>query len=200
MTAWARYHPRCPGAGVDGSILEPLIKRDICDFLLFPGDILEGLAVEVADEPARAVDETERVLIESKLVSVAAQKKRTLRLATVSDEVTDDEIAALVAELERERTTLERRLAELTPKERPTKTPRPTVPEDLLAQLAEKVEEGFSDEQWRDLFTLLVKRVTAWTEECEGKQKLRLVVEYNFPAPACGETDDTDTGCSCHRG
>lgn len=200
MTAWTRYHPRCPGAGVDGSILEPLIKRDICNFLLFPGEVLDDLAIEMSKEPARALDETERVIIESKLVNLATQKKRTLRLATVSEGITDEEIAGMISELEQERTTLERRLIELTPKERPTKIPRPTVPDDLLAQLSERVEQGFSDDQWRDLFTLLVKRVTAWTEASEGKQKLRLVVEYNFPAPACGETDDTDRGCSFRRG
>ncbi|MEO8538115.1 MAG: recombinase family protein [bacterium] len=199
MKSYVRYHGLCPSAGIDGSVIEPMIQRDICAFLLFPGDVLEDLVVEMADEPSKAVGETERLIVQSKLLSLGAQKKRTLRLATVSEDVSDAEIVSMLADLEQDRVALERRLVELTPDERPTKSHRSAVPDDLLAQLRDKVEEGFSEEQWIDLFTLLVKRVTAHTEEIEGKQHLRLVVEYNFGANvSCGETDDTDMDCSFH--
>jgi site-specific DNA recombinase len=187
------HRGECRCLSLDGSILEPLIKRDIAEFLLFPGDVLEDLAAEVNQEPERAVDEAERIIIQSKLDGMPARKNRAIKI-NLAEIITDEELAEQLADIEGEKRELERRLAEI-PVKRGPKSDRPAVADDLLVQLREKVEEGFSEEQWRELVTLLVKRVVAHTEEFEGKPRLRVVVEYNFAPQTglCGVSIDMDT-------
>jgi hypothetical protein len=169
---------RCFGQALDGTIIEPLIQRDICDWLLFPGDILDELLYELQDEPGSAVEETERVLVQSRLDGIGTRRKKAIQL-NLSGLITDAELADQLAEIDREREALEALVVEV-PAKRGPKADRPMVAEDLIEQLRETVEEGFTEDQWRDLVTQLVKRIVVHTEDDGGHRLQRVVIEYNF--------------------
>lgn len=58
----------------------------------------------------------------------------------------------------------------------------PPLPTDLLDELRQRLDAGLTDDQWREIFGLLIRRITIHTDDVPGVRSVRLVVEYNFPA------------------
>lgn len=96
-----------------------------------------------------------------------------------TDTPTNKELADGQSEIEPGRGAVERRLVEM-PAKRDQQPNSPVVTDDVLEQLRDKDEEGFSEEQWRDLFTLHVKRIAAETDLVGAQPRLHLTDHYNF--------------------
>jgi len=179
---------KCPGRGFKEATVVSVLREDIERFLRDPGDVLDELATELGPEPQQAVDETERLMLESLLSDVERRRATAIRLATQGI-IQSEDLKVQLDDIDRERVSAQGRLSELqgafTPE--PERAP---LPADLLDELRQRLDAGLTDDQWREIFGLLIRRITVHTDDVPGVPSVRLVVEYNFP-PNCVVPDDT---------
>ncbi len=169
---------RCPGKGVKGDYVEPVVKEDIGAFLRDPGNLLDELAAELEDgrEAASAVGEANRATLETALERVDTRRNRLLDLY-LDGRFGRDELDGRMKEIEGERMAIQRRLDELEPA--PVAEPEP-FDADLLPELKRRLDAGLSDEQWHEIVSLLVRRIVIHTEQQDGKKQAKAVIEYAF--------------------
>ena len=188
----------CPGRGLRGELIEPVVKADITSFLRDPGDVLAELATELeGPQPDAAVAEAERQTLESALGGLGARRKNAISLAT-NGVIEPADLRVQLDEIDGHQAALQKRLDELTVPE-PVVVTQPALPIELLAQLRERLDEGLSEEQWLDLVGLLVKQITVYSDEVPGVPSMRVVVEYNFGPSAPSGVVSTATGIRVGR-
>lgn len=170
---------RCPGKGVKGDYVEPVVKEDIGAFLRNPGDLLDALAGELEDdrEAASAVGEANRATLETALEQVDTRRNRLLDLY-LDGRFDRDELDGRMKEIKGERAAIQQRLDEL--EFVPVAEAKP-FDADLLSDLKRRLDAGLSDEQWHEIVSLLVRRIVIHTKQLEdGKKQAKAVIEYAF--------------------
>ena len=168
---------RCPAKGVKGTYVDPVVKEDIEAFLRNPGDLLEELAAELEHEleSEEALGEAEQETLRAAMDQVDARRNRLLDLY-LNGPFGRDELDRRMAEIEGERTAIQRRLDDLGP----APTAEPFDP-DLLPELKRRLDDGLSDEQWHEIVSLLVRRIVIHTTPLDdGKKQAKAVIEYAF--------------------
>lgn len=180
---------KCPGRGFKEATVVSVLRDDIERFLRDPGAVLDELATELGPEPQQAVDETERLLLEALVSDAARRRANAIRLATEGIILPED-LKLQLDDIDRERVCAQQRLSELQGAftSEPERAP---LPADLLDELRKRLDAGLTDDQWREIFGLLIRRITVHTDDVPGVPSVRFVVEYNFPAN-CVLPGDTD--------
>jgi len=175
---------RCPARDLDGGFIESLVFEDVGAFLLDPGDVLGELAAEPQDCRTSTGGQTERVLLQQRLADVERRRKRLVD-ALGRELITEGEFREQASDMEAERISVERCLADLG-------QPEPQeafVPEDMLMELRRRVEAGLTPAQQFDVVGKLVAGISVHTSIDEaGKKALRVEVRYRFPAPQTPES------------
>jgi len=207
---------RCPGKGIKGEHLEPIVWADIEAWLRDPGALLDDLTNEVHNDEAAAVQEATRMTLLAALETVVERRAR--RLAQHErGYITDVELDESLSGLEGERRELDRRMAELDPVRSAADR---DVPPDLVRELRERLDRGVSESERQQIVRHLVAKITILTEPLpEGKKSARALIEYRFPPHAepiddgeeaanpccshfphgcpCGYYGDSVRACSC---
>lgn len=180
-TAWRgkQKGKPCDCKALDGRVIEPLIQADLERWLLNPGDVVQELAAEQNANGATAIAEAERALVASSLQDVAEQRNRMLdiyRRGRISADEVDVQMDAIAVE----QGALEKRLAELAPRDEPQQT---VTDETLLTAIRERVRAGLSRAELQQIVALLVDSVTVHSSfDIDGKKRCRVVIRYRFPA------------------
>ncbi|MDO8615376.1 MAG: recombinase family protein [Dehalococcoidia bacterium] len=167
---------RCPSKMVKGEFLEPLVWADIEQFLRNPGDLLEELADEAGLDSAPAIAEAERATLGTALAGLLDERDLTLDLYT-RRHVTAEELDQRLDAIKAQQAELERRLAALEPA--PSAHDEP-LPADLLEQLRSRLDEGFDDATKHEIISALVRQITVYPTEVDGRRSSRIVIEYRF--------------------
>jgi site-specific DNA recombinase len=172
----ARDH-RCQGKSIRGDWIEPIILDDVRRWLENPGEILEELQAE-QHQTAGAVAEAERRVIESRLASLPCERDRLLEVYK-RDLINLEKLSEEFAKIDAEEHLLRARLTEVSPKE----DAEEPLDEDALAQIRRRLKEGLSPTTWREVLSLLVRRVEVKTEVTDGRtKKVAITIQYRFPA------------------
>lgn len=185
---------RCSTPLVRAETLESTIWADLEGWLRDPGDVLAELEAEAGGEGPAAIAEAESITLARALDGLAQRRSQVLRQAG-RGRFTDPEIDAELAEIERERTEMEQRLAALRPAL--VALPSPDAL-DLLREVRARLDRGLSIEQRQEIVRLLVQVVVHTEEQQAGRRKVRVVVEYRFPDPTLGGLS-TRTGTGSWR-
>ncbi|MCA9848428.1 MAG: recombinase family protein, partial [Dehalococcoidia bacterium] len=189
-----KYEGRCPGKGVKGEHLEPIVWADIEAWLRNPGELLEELRTETNGDEAAAVLEASRMTLQAAITSL--MDRRTRRLSQHERGlISNAELDAALAEIDREQAEVESRLTALAPGE-----PRvPVVAESLVQELRDRLDAGLSEEDRREIVRHLVSRITVQTQiEDDGSKRATAIVEYRFPAcndDATSPAGDEEAAC-----
>lgn len=177
---------RCFAKVVKGVYLEEPVWADIERLLRDPGDLIDELATEMTENPAREAMEKERERWQAALTEWQTRRARVLD-AWEMGHMTREEFDERLARVEEGRAAAEARLAELVVDEEDE--PEPLAP-DLLAEIRRRLDEGLTDEERAEIVRLLVKRITVFTNiEEDGKKLQRALVEYRFICPSATDTD-----------
>jgi hypothetical protein len=155
-----------------------LVWDDIERFLHNPGDILEELTREREMEAGLAIAEAELVTLEAALEQLSQRRKKAIQL-NLRDLISESELAELLVEIVREQEGIEERLKELQADlAQPVEPPSP----DLLEELRRRLDEGLTETQRQEIVQLLVKGITVHTDVTIEGKKVRVLIEYRFPA------------------
>ncbi len=169
---------RCPGKSIRLEHLAPAVWSDIERFLRDPGDLIEELASEQSDACVAAVQEAERVTIESALAQIPSEREAVIglrRRGKITDEECDRQLDDIARAEERHRC----RLAELQPTEASADVPPP----DLLAEITSRLDAGLDDLLKQEVVHHLVREIVVYTEYDErGRKGARISIVYRFPA------------------
>ena len=166
---------RCIGASIKGEKLEATVWSDVSRFLLDPQVLVDELLAESNDIESRAVAEAERASLIDARSAAQHRRKRAIDLYTRA-KLSDDEFDAIAADVERELKTLDERLAVLEP-------------DDVLAEIRERLEADLSDAERREIVQLLVRRITVHaTVPDRGRKQVRVVIDYRFPPTGATRT------------
>jgi site-specific DNA recombinase len=169
---------RCQSKAIRGPDLEMLVWDDIERFLHNPGDILEELTREREMEAGLAIAEAELVTLEAALEQLSQRRKKAIQL-NLRDLISESELAELLVEIVREQEGIEERLKELQADlAQPVEPPSP----DLLEELRRRLDEGLTETQRQEIVQLLVKGITVHTDVTIEGKKVRVLIEYRFPA------------------
>lgn len=188
-----RFEGKCRSKAVKGEWIEGALKADVMAWLREPGELLERLQ-NTTPEPGENSEADLRHGLQAQLDALSAREEKVVR-QNLADRITDDLLDKLLGEINAERAKLTRRLAELEPA--PEAAEVVELPEDLRERLAARLEVGFTDDEWKELFRLLVKQVVVHTLIDEaGNKRLRVVVEYRFPRPLGVAPTSTGTDSS----
>lgn len=180
---------RCTGPMVRTDSIEPVIWADIERFLRDPGVLLAELASE--DERTSAVAEVDAIIMRRPLEALGEQERTAIGLV-VRGILPEAALRPELERIERERATLEDRLAAVEAQGAPA---LPTVAPERLAEVRARLEAGLTDEQRQEIVRLLVAQIVISGETTvEGTRSTRAVVEYRFPGAV-----QTDTGMDSSR-
>ena len=185
MTDRGPIEDRCPAKGLKGPDIEGLVWDDIERFLREPGEILEELARERELDTGAAVSEAERIAMENSMVELAQRRKKAIDLNT-RNRIFDAELDELLTEITHEQDGVEKRLREL--QQNLAESQEPLDP-DLLQEVRRRLDDGLDDIQRQEVVRLLVKQITVHTEVGEEEKKVRVLIEYRFPAVVNTSTD-----------
>jgi len=173
------YVGKCWSRSFRADFLEPIVTADVTRWLCDPNDgLIEELRAE-RSEPAAAVDEAERTLIEKALAGMAGKRARLLE-ARMADLITLEEFQTKVNELKEQESGLVNQLNEMEVHHEPAPAP---LDEDLVAEIRARVLGGsLGREDWREIIALLVDRIDADTEKLtDDRKSLRITIHYRFP-------------------
>lgn len=165
---------RCQSKMVKSTEIEPIIWRDIERWLREPGDLLKELEAQ-QDEDQTTVQEAEKAALQTRLISLEQEKKGYYR-QNAQEILPDLELQGFLKELAERKGTIEKRLIELTPREAEPES----LPNDLLQELRDRLDNGLSEEQLQEICRLLVKRITIRTNIDNEKRYCVAEVEYRF--------------------
>ncbi|MFW6175159.1 MAG: hypothetical protein ACOC5K_05200, partial [Chloroflexota bacterium] len=168
------------------------IKADVERALRNPGHLLVELASEGGDsvDEARAWVEQERESLQRGLDDIELQRDRLLDLYQ-SGSVAREKLDKRLSELQQQEDGINERLRELRDEE-PEDAPQ--VDGDMLERLRERLDEGLSPEEWREVIGLLVS-VRIETETLEsGRKRAKCLIEYKVPNTNCVVAEGTGTG------
>ena len=191
---WARTAPRyrcngsmahrgplqgkCIGASIKGEHLEDVVWSDVSRFLIDPADLVDELRAESSDVQSQAVAEAERASLIDARSAAQDRRKRAIDLYTRA-KLSDTEFDAIAADVERELNALDERLADLEPDEDVADN---AVSDDVLAEIRERLGDGLSEPERREIVQLLVRRITVHTTLPDrGRKQVRVVIDYRFP-------------------
>lgn len=167
---------RCPGKGLDATRVEPLIWDDIERFLRDPGPLLDELSPDREVERASALEEAQRITLETQLADLERQQDAAIDL-NIHGMLPLEKLQTQIDRINAERESICTRLAQLEPIQ---KEVTPAIPRDLLDELRERLDQGLTDRERQEIVRLLVGRITVHTEQQDGVSALRLVVDYRF--------------------
>jgi len=150
---------------------------------------LEELNREQEMDSRAAVVEAERVTLESALADLAHRRKKAIDLnlrGTITDAELDEQLVEVTSQHEGAKQRLEELQATLV---EPEESPLP----DVLEELRRRLDNSLDDAQRQEIVSLLVKRITVYTEEGPGgkKKNAKVLIEYRFPGVV---NVNTDTG------
>ena len=172
----ARDH-RCLGKSLRGDWIEPLILEDVERWLENPGEVQEELQAE-QHQTVRAVAEAERRVIESRLASLPCERDRLLEVYK-RDLINLEKLSEEFAKIDTEERLLTARLTEVSPQEDADEP----LGEDAMAEIRRCLKEGLSPTTWREVLSLLVRRIEVRTEVIDGRtKKATITIHYRFPA------------------
>jgi site-specific DNA recombinase len=178
---------RCPSRAFRADWIEPVVLEDVKSWLSDPGAIVEQLREERHQTTAQGVQEAERLMIQAALADLPRQRDSLLE-ALRHQIVTMDDLKGQFEAIANEEATLRKRLAELEPQDDADELP---LSEDLVAEIRHRVD-GLDREQWREVLSILVKRVDVKTEVIGPRSKrLTLTIHYRFGGVVL---DDPGTG------
>ncbi len=173
----AREH-RCQGKSIRGDWIEPIILDDVRRWLENPGAILDELRQERRNTSGAAVAEAERRVIEARLASLPTERDRLLEVYK-RDLIDLDKLGEEFAKIQAEEGVLAARLGELSSEEDTEEAPG----EDVLAEIHRRLEEGLCPVTWREILSLLIRRIDVNTEVIDGRtKKASITIHYRFPA------------------
>jgi site-specific DNA recombinase len=173
----ARDH-RCQGKSIRGDWIEPIILDDVRRWLENPGDVLEELQEEQRHTSGAAVAEAERAVIEKRLAGLPGERDRLLEVYK-RDLIDLDKLGEEFAKIKAEERVLTARLTELSPKEDADEP----LGEDVLAEIRRRLNEGLCPVTWREVLSLLVRRIEVRTEVTDDRtKKVTIIIQYRFSA------------------
>lgn len=179
VTHRGKIEGRCPAKSIRGDLIEPLVWADVEGFLRDPGSILDEFAAQHADTSLAAAREAERLTIERALAGIPDQRNRVLE-AFRRGHCTPEQLDAQMAAISSEEDAHRRRLRELAPQE---ERDHPPIPDDLLRELRQRLDDGLDDDLRHQVLRLLVRSITVNTEIGEdGRKHATIVVAYRFSA------------------
>ncbi len=170
---------RCHGKGIKEEYIAPTIRQDIERLLRNPGELICELETELAREreTAQAIGDAEQVALEAALAEVLGRKDRLLDLY-LDSKFDRCELDRRMGELEERERNIRERLDGL---ERPLIVKAEPVDADLLFELQRRLDVGLTEEQWRQIVSLLVQRIRInTTVGDDGHKEAKAVVEYRF--------------------
>jgi site-specific DNA recombinase len=182
---------RCPSRAFRADWIEPLVVRDITGWLLNPGEVVEQLRDEERETSAKATREAERLMLEAALSSIPRQRDRLLE-ALRHELVTLEDLGGQFDAIAREEASLRERMGEVDDTPDDSDVP---LDMDLLEAIRLRVEAGLDPKMWREVLSLLVKRIEVKTEVMGPRSKrLTLTIHYRFPGVV-----DVDSGRDSSR-
>ena len=123
--------------------------------------------------------------MENSMVELAQRRKKAIDLNT-RNRIFDAELDELLTEITHEQDGVEKRLREL--QQNLAESQEPLDP-DLLQEVRRRLDDGLDDIQRQEVVRLLVKQITVHTEVGEEEKKVRVLIEYRFPAVVNTSTD-----------
>lgn len=170
---------RCKAKEIMGEGLEQPIRADLERFLRNPGAAVDDLLRQLEQTSVEPPEVARRLQLEGALADRQAERKRLLRVF-LKGTISEEEFEAERAAIDSASRTLEEALGELEAPEAPDYVDVATT--QILEQLHERLDEGLTDEEWHEVFRLLVKRITVHTTFNEnGAKEVRAHVIYRFP-------------------
>jgi site-specific DNA recombinase len=182
---------RCPSRLVRGEELERLVWADIERFLRDPGEILSELDGHTEREQADAIAAAQAITLSHRLDTLQTERSGYVRLAARGS-LTDAALDGELARIDADRAEIERRLAELAPRD--AVEPIPAATDELLKQIRARLDVGLSAAERHEIVSLLVRGIVHHDISAEGVSRTRVVVEYSFPPHAGGLPTRTGTG------
>ncbi len=144
---------KCPGKMIRLDRLVSIVWPDLERFLRDPGDLIDELANEQAETSVAAIQEAERIAIESALANAPKEREAVIglrRRGKITDEECDQQLDDIARTEEKQR----RLLAELQPAEI---IDAPDI--DLLAEIVSRVDAGLDDSLKQEIVQHLVKEI-----------------------------------------
>jgi site-specific DNA recombinase len=165
---------RCQSKMVKGTEIETIVWQDIERWLREPGDLLKELEAEQDQDKKTTGQEAEKTDLEVRLMKLEQEKKGYHR-QNAQGLLSDAELQDFLKEVAEKKTDVEKRLAELTPREEPE-----SLSVDLLQELRRRLDNGLSEEQRQEIARLLVKQIIIQTKTEDGNKYCIAEVEYRF--------------------
>lgn len=175
MTSRYDAENRCQSKMVKSTEIETIVWQDIERWLRDPGDILKELETENDKSKADAIREAELTILKKSLSDLELEKKGYHR-QNAQGLLTDTDLRGFVEELIEKKTSIEKRLAELSP----AASEPEILPVDLLQELRRRLDKGVSEEQRQEIARLLVKRIVIQTKTEDGNRYCKAEIEYRF--------------------
>ena len=158
---------RCPGKAIRSDLLEPKVWGDMEAWLRNPGDLLDELKVNQEQANQRRALEDQVRSLETALAALTERRKRAVDLH-IRGRIDEAELDDLLAEVDKERKTLQDRLGRIVI---PEEDEAPVFRPDLLAELRDRLAAGLDEAQRQQIVQLLVRRILVETTGWETGEK-----------------------------
>jgi hypothetical protein len=160
---------------VKSTEIETIVWQDIERWLRDPGDLLKELEIENDTGKADAIREAELTILKKCLSDIDLEKKGYHR-QNAQGLLNDTDLRGFVAELTEKKSSIEKRIVELSSAESEPES----LPVDLLQELRQRLDGGLSEEQRQEIARLLVKQITIQTKTENGNRYCKAEIQYRF--------------------